>query len=444
MRRLPRTTLSEEAYAALLDAIVTGELAPGRAAARPGPGGAPRHQPHAGPRGASPPRRRGARRGGPPQLVIRVAPIDIERAAHAFPVVAALQALATRLGVPGLTRAGLDGDARPRPRARASPPRAGEIPAAIAADDAFHAVLLDAAGNRELRRALERAGRRSGGLDLVHFRALSREEPAGGDVHAAILDACERGAAGEAAALVEATFLELGEAVAELLRQRPAAHEAGRRRSRGARALPRLPRDRGARRRRAQRAARTPPPTRCCATRSGPPPTPVTPTSSPGARRSPPPASRPSATRAPRQPSRAARRTRRGCRGSPPRRPLQRDLGAPRTARRRRGPRRAARRRHAALRHGRGALRRPRRQRRARAAVSGEPVWADDAGVTCRRWSWRQGERTGSRRTPRGRSSCWRPSRPHPPAALRAAADDLAAHLRAWWPRAVVEDSTLP
>jgi DNA-binding GntR family transcriptional regulator len=215
MKRLPRTNLSDEAYAALLDAIVTGELAPGARL---------RDQELAERLGISrTPVREALRRLADeglvdvaPQSATRVAPIDIDRAAHAFPVVAALQALATRLGVPGLTRAGLEAmRAHDRERVRAL--RAGEIPAAIAADDAFHGVLLDAAGNRELRRSLERLMPQIRRLDLVHFRALSRQEPAGGTAHAAILDACERGAADEAAALVEATFLELGAAVAELL-----------------------------------------------------------------------------------------------------------------------------------------------------------------------------------------------------------------------------------
>lgn len=217
MKRLPRTTLSDDAYAALLDAVVTGELAPGERL---------RDQELAERLGISrTPVREALRRLADdglvevaPQSATRVAPIDIDRAAHAFPVVAALQALATRLGVPGLTRAGLDAmRAHDRERVRAL--RAGEIPAAIAADDAFHAVLLDAAANPELRRCLERLMPQIRRLDLVHFRALSREEPAGGRVHAAIVDACERGAADEAARLVEGTFLQLGEAVAELLRR---------------------------------------------------------------------------------------------------------------------------------------------------------------------------------------------------------------------------------
>ena len=31
----------------------------------------------------------------------------------------------------------------------------------------------------------------------------------------------------------------------------------------------------------------------------------------------------------------------------------------------------------------------------------GEVVWCDNAGVTCRRWNWRQARRTQLRRTPR-------------------------------------------
>jgi DNA-binding GntR family transcriptional regulator len=215
MRPLPRTSLADGAYAALLDAIVTGELPPGarlrdlELAERLGTSRTPVREAL----------RRLADEGlveVVPQAATRVAPVDLERAAHAFPVVAALQALATRLGVPGLTRAGLDAMRRhDADRARAL--TAGDIPAAIAADDHFHGVLIDASGNAELRRTLDRLMPQIRRLDLLHFRALSRDEAP--DDHAAILGACERGAAEEAAALVERTFLHLGEAVAELLRR---------------------------------------------------------------------------------------------------------------------------------------------------------------------------------------------------------------------------------
>ncbi len=215
MRPLPRTTLSDGAYAALLDAIVTGELPPGARL---------RDQELAERLGTSrTPVREALRRLADeglvevvPQAATRVAPVDLDRAAHAFPVVAALQALATRLGVPGLTRRALD-RMRRHDAERARALRAGDIPAAIAADDAFHDVLIEAAGNHELRRSLDRLMPQIRRLDLLHFRALSRDEAP--DDSLAIIDACARGAADEAAALVEGSFLRLGEAVAELLRR---------------------------------------------------------------------------------------------------------------------------------------------------------------------------------------------------------------------------------
>jgi DNA/RNA-binding domain of Phe-tRNA-synthetase-like protein len=77
-------------------------------------------------------------------------------------------------------------------------------------------------------------------------------------------------------------------------------------------------------------------------------------------------------------------------------------------------------------------------------AAPGEPVWADDAGITCRRWSWRQGERTRLTADTHRALFLLEAMAPFPPEALRAAADDLAAHLRLWWPGAAVEDFSLP
>ena len=39
---------------------------------------------------------------------------------------------------------------------------------------------------------------------------------------------------------------------------------------------------------------------------------------------------------------------------------------------------------------------------------AGEVVWRDEAGVTCRRWNWRQGPRTRLTESPSPGSSCWR------------------------------------
>lgn len=59
----------------------------------------------------------------------------------------------------------------------------------------------------------------------------------------------------------------------------------------------------------------------------------------------------------------------------------------------------------------------------------GEVVWCDDAGVTCRRWNWRQGRRTHLRDDTTTAVFILDALAPMGDAALLAAADDLAAHL---------------
>lgn len=63
--------------------------------------------------------------------------------------------------------------------------------------------------------------------------------------------------------------------------------------------------------------------------------------------------------------------------------------------------------------------------------LPGEVVWADDLGVTCRRWNWRQGTRT--RLTEHSTSGLFLLERlePMPLGALTAAADALVAMIRA-------------
>lgn len=208
-----RRSLADSAYDLLLDEIVSGGLPPGARL---------RDRELAERLGASrTPVREALRRLADeglvevtPQSATRVAPVDVAGAAHAFPVVAALQGLAARLGVPGLGRDALDRMVELRTAKRDALARA-DIPAAIAADDAFHDVLVAASGNHELRRSLDRVMPQVRRLDLLHFRALSRDEAV--DHDDAVLEACRRGAADEAARLVEASFLALGESVAELL-----------------------------------------------------------------------------------------------------------------------------------------------------------------------------------------------------------------------------------
>ncbi|MCW2607953.1 MAG: hypothetical protein JWO60_2646 [Frankiales bacterium] len=60
----------------------------------------------------------------------------------------------------------------------------------------------------------------------------------------------------------------------------------------------------------------------------------------------------------------------------------------------------------------------------------GEVVWCDDAGVTCRRWNWRQARRTQLTDGTTAALFILDALAPLTDTALRAAADDLAVHLR--------------
>ncbi len=69
----------------------------------------------------------------------------------------------------------------------------------------------------------------------------------------------------------------------------------------------------------------------------------------------------------------------------------------------------------------------------------GEVVWADDLGVTCRRWNWRQGTRTRLVETSTDALFLLERLDPMPLAALDAAADVLAAAILDRYPAAVIE-----
>lgn len=77
-------------------------------------------------------------------------------------------------------------------------------------------------------------------------------------------------------------------------------------------------------------------------------------------------------------------------------------------------------------------------------ASPGEVVWADDLGVTCRRWNWRQGTRT--RLTEESTDALFLLERlePFPLADLEAAGDVLVQALAACFPAAVIERRILP
>jgi DNA/RNA-binding domain of Phe-tRNA-synthetase-like protein len=61
---------------------------------------------------------------------------------------------------------------------------------------------------------------------------------------------------------------------------------------------------------------------------------------------------------------------------------------------------------------------------------AGEVVWCDDAGVTCRRWNWRQARRTQLREDTTTALFILDALHPMTDQQMNAAADDLATHLR--------------
>jgi DNA/RNA-binding domain of Phe-tRNA-synthetase-like protein len=69
----------------------------------------------------------------------------------------------------------------------------------------------------------------------------------------------------------------------------------------------------------------------------------------------------------------------------------------------------------------------------------GEVVWCDDAGVTCRRWNWRQARRTALRDDTTAALFILDALDPMTDAVLDAATDELVAHLRSLGPDVKVE-----
>jgi DNA-binding GntR family transcriptional regulator len=155
-----------------------------------------------------------------PQRYTRVAPLDRDEARDAFELVAAIHALAARLAVPRLGRAELE-RARAANRRFADALERRDVDAALAADDEFHGVFLDAAGNREIPRALDRLLPRLRRLERLRFGSLRGR--ASVKQHERIVAAAVRGdaeAAGVAAvenwrslgALIDQTFPDEGAA----------------------------------------------------------------------------------------------------------------------------------------------------------------------------------------------------------------------------------------
>ena len=216
LQKISRLPLRDHVYDILQRAIIAGEIAPGRRV---------RDQDLAAQLGVSrTPVREALQRledeglvETVPGALTRITPLDTRAARDAFPVVAALHALATRLAVPHLTPAHLAAMEAANARlAAALDSRA--VHEALAADDGFHGVLLQVAGNGEIAQALARLMPKVRRLEFARFGSLAGRRSV--EQHAAILAACARGATGEAAGLVEENWLTLGQLIVESL-ERP-------------------------------------------------------------------------------------------------------------------------------------------------------------------------------------------------------------------------------
>jgi DNA-binding GntR family transcriptional regulator len=213
MQQVQRISLAREVYSQLLGAIVHGALAPGERV---------RDSELAERLGVSrTPVREALLRlqdegliESVPGSYIRVAPVDAEAVTHAFVVVAAMQGLAARLGAPAATDDDLDAMSRANAE-RTAALEEGDVVEAIAADERFHQVLVDRAGNPELELLLSRVLPKIRRLDYLHFSALEPDESASD--HAAIIAACAARDGARAGQLVEANFLSLGRVVTAAL-----------------------------------------------------------------------------------------------------------------------------------------------------------------------------------------------------------------------------------
>jgi DNA-binding GntR family transcriptional regulator len=201
-----RTLLRDQAYARLRDAILDGTLEPGEQL---------KDAELAGWLGLSrtPIREAVARLEEyglvetEPNRYTRVAPISARDARDAFPVVAALQALAASLGVPRLTGADIE-TMRDSNRDFATALGAADVDGAVAADDRFHGVLVQASANREIARSLARLMPKIRRLERARFGSLGGRRSV--EQHERILGLCAAGKAEQAAEAVRENWLSLG------------------------------------------------------------------------------------------------------------------------------------------------------------------------------------------------------------------------------------------
>lgn len=206
---IARDSLRARVYDRLLHAIIMGDLEPGRRV---------RDQDIAGQLGVSrTPVREALQRLEDEGLVetrrgslTRIMPLDSEAARDAFPVVAVLHALATRMATPRMGSADL-GALRQANRDLEAALSANDVMAAIAADDRFHLRFITCSGNTEVAPALDRLMPKVRRLEVAQFGSLAGRRSV--QQHEAIIEATARHDAALVAHLVDENWLSLGELI---------------------------------------------------------------------------------------------------------------------------------------------------------------------------------------------------------------------------------------
>ena len=139
-----------------------------------------------------------------PQRYTQVAPLYRREVRDAFRVVAAVHALAAQLAVPHLTDKDFKA-LRAANRRFAEALERDRVDAALAADDAFHAIFVDAAANGEIPRVLDRLMPRIRRLERLRFGSLDGRDSV--RQHDAIVGAAAAGESAKTSTLVRENWL---------------------------------------------------------------------------------------------------------------------------------------------------------------------------------------------------------------------------------------------
>lgn len=142
----------------------------------------------------------------------RVSPLNAEGSKHAFTVAAALHSLAARLAVPLLSEADIEAMELCNQHLSIALEHT-DIIKAIEADEAFHHIFLNAAGNPEIRTALDRISPKVHRLEISQFGSIKGLRSV--EQHNRIITACKNHDKMTVSRLVEENWLSLGELLSE-------------------------------------------------------------------------------------------------------------------------------------------------------------------------------------------------------------------------------------